>query len=581
MTTMRPPLIATVPLLLLLLLCCATGRLAAFTAARPTTATMHRCMFDEMMARSDSRSVKMVQELPRKGQSAWRAYTASTGVEGTGDWEPVRIVVSKLDLDDPNKYCTQEGQQRPTFQGYAGECREDDVLTSRKKAELLQTILPSAIKLHSERLLVQRMSTSLVVPVSIRQTQCRHFTVPVEHHTNGVPDADTVLYLAAGPSAIFAVPCVTAHKNSRPTVGAMNFYLSGVFHPWFAVRVAAHELAHVLGFSYQQMEAKGVVRTLTTGDYASKSGMVTSTLTKKKAQEHFNCSRLEGMPLRDEYDDASRPHSHWDQRYAKDELMGPTVATGAGFYTALTMAAFEDMGFYKANFSMAEPMRWGKDVGCEFVDEKQCRPDDHTKFPAMFCQKNYSDTMSYCTSDRVALGQCSSSWNDECLFIRSLPFGSCRNEENTALHGSRLGAGSWCLDAESLKVNVETYDPEPMVVAVAAVCAEVACARGSVRVRYLGDNDWYDCPEGSSLSPAGTSVDFASGKIKCPKYDEVCTITPTGRSGVTRHRGDDDELATGDNYLSHGLHRESRCRQGPRERRRPELPPEGTEPTMK
>ncbi|RNE94894.1 hypothetical protein TraAM80_10513 [Trypanosoma rangeli] len=57
-TAMRPSLLATVPLLLLLLLCCTTGRL---TAAR------HRCMFNEIMARSDSRPAKMVLELPPKG----------------------------------------------------------------------------------------------------------------------------------------------------------------------------------------------------------------------------------------------------------------------------------------------------------------------------------------------------------------------------------------------------------------------------------------------------------------------------------------------------------------------------------
>ncbi|RNE95414.1 putative surface protease GP63 [Trypanosoma rangeli] len=120
------------------------------------------------------------------------------------------------------------------------------------------------------------------------------------------------------------------------------------------------------------------------GGYAAKLGTVLSTLTKEKSQEHFNCSSLEGMPLRDEYDDASRLYSYWVRWNAKDELIGPTVATGAGFYTALTMAAFEDMGFYKANFSTAETMRWSKNVGCEFVNEKQCGPDDHTKFPAMF-----------------------------------------------------------------------------------------------------------------------------------------------------------------------------------------------------
>ncbi|RNF20902.1 putative surface protease GP63 [Trypanosoma conorhini] len=500
------------------------------------------------MAESDSRPVKMLRELPRKGQGASRAYTAAAGAGGAGGWEPVRIVASARDLDDPSKYCTKEGERRPTFEGHDGECREDDILTSRKKAELLQTIIPSAIKLHAERLLVRRTESRLIVPRTITQTKCRHFTVPEEHYTDGVPDADAVLYLAAGPSVMFAVPCVTAEEDDRPTVGAMNFYLSGVFHPWFAVRVAAHELAHVLGFTYQQMDAQKMVRTVTAGSYGAKSGLVTSRLTKEKAQEHYNCGSLEGMPLKDEYDELSRLRSHWDRRYAKDELMGPTVATGAGFYTALTMAAFEDMGFFKANFSMAEPMSWGRNAGCDFVEAKECEPDDYTKFPAMFCHENSSDTTLYCTSDRVALGLCSASRSDKCVFINPSPFGSCRNEENTNLHGSRLGAGSWCLDGDSLKVNVERHDPEPGVVAVAAVCAEVVCTRDSVKVRYLGDGDWHDCPEGGFLSPASTSVDFAGGTIKCPKYEEVCTITPSGRSGVKLGSADNDNQGPNNNY---------------------------------
>ncbi|RNE97130.1 surface protease GP63 [Trypanosoma rangeli] len=63
-----------------------------------------------------------------------------------------------------------------------------------------------------------------------------------------------------------------ASRSTRTTVGAMNFNLSGGFHPWFAVRVAAHELVHVLGFGYQQMEVKSVVRALTTGGLCGKVG---------------------------------------------------------------------------------------------------------------------------------------------------------------------------------------------------------------------------------------------------------------------------------------------------------------------
>ncbi|RNC58607.1 surface protease GP63 [Trypanosoma cruzi] len=240
------------------------------------------------------------------------------------------------------------------------------------------------------------------------------------------------------------------------------------------------------------------------------------------------------MPMRDEYNDNLRMHSHWDRRYAKDDLMSSMVTSGAGIYTAVTMAAFADMGFFKVNFSMAETMSWGKGVGCNFVNQKQCMPDDYKNYPEMFCHRDTSDTTRYCTSDRVHLGICSSFADDQCLFIQPMGFGSCR-DTTSVLHGSRMGTSSWCLDGESLKVNEEVLETKPQVVSVGGVCVEVFCGRKEVSVRYLGDDDWHECPEGGKIFPANTSVDFAEGYIKCPRYDEVCTITPSGRSGIPFH----------------------------------------------
>lgn len=38
----------------------------------------------------------------------------------------------------------------------------------------------------------------------------------------------------------------------------------------------------------------------------------------------------------------------------------------------ITLALMEDTGWYLANYSMAEPMSWGKGLGCDFV-MKSCK----------------------------------------------------------------------------------------------------------------------------------------------------------------------------------------------------------------
>jgi Leishmanolysin. len=36
-------------------------------------------------------------------------------------------------------------------------------------------------------------------------------------------------------------------------------------------------------------------------------------------------------------------------------------------YSRLTLALMEDTGWYSANYSMAQPLAWGRNLGCEFV----------------------------------------------------------------------------------------------------------------------------------------------------------------------------------------------------------------------
>ncbi|EKF26466.1 surface protease GP63, putative, partial [Trypanosoma cruzi marinkellei] len=182
---------------------------------------------------------------------------------------------------------------------------------------------------------------------------CNHFTVPTGHKSIGVA-ADFIIYAAAGPSntgsrAVWAATCST-WSDSRPSVGAMNFdpkYMTGT--AW-SVRVAAHEIAHALGFSKESMEEKNI---LTPGHIVrgKHRRIVTGKHVQEKARVHFGCDSLKGMELEDEDGDREKEIPHWKERHARDELMAPTV--GAGYYTALTMAVFADMEYYSVNWSMA------------------------------------------------------------------------------------------------------------------------------------------------------------------------------------------------------------------------------------
>ncbi|EKF26205.1 surface protease GP63, putative, partial [Trypanosoma cruzi marinkellei] len=170
----------------------------------------------------------------------------------------------------------------------------------------------------------------------------------------------------------------------------------------WSVRVAAHEIAHAPGFSQSSVDEKSI-KTSESVVRGKRRRMVAGDQVKAKAQAHFDCNSLEGMELEDEDGALTRDIPHWKERHARDELMAPTV--GAGYYTALTMAVFADMGYYRVNWSMAEPMSWGNRSGCDFLQTK-CNKTEKldTKYPHMFCDANDNETLR-CTSDRRHVGR--------------------------------------------------------------------------------------------------------------------------------------------------------------------------------
>ncbi|PWV01247.1 putative surface protease GP63 [Trypanosoma cruzi] len=220
--------------------------------------------------------------------------------------------------------------------------------------------------------------------------------------------------------------------------------------------------------------------------------------------------------------------SHWGRRNAKDELMASFVVSG--YYTAITMALFTDLGYYKANFEMAEPMSWGSGAGCALLTDK-CVTDGATLYPDMFCTDS-SDATLRCTSDRQSLGTCAIYQDDNippefqyfatkqgsrrgammeyCPFIAPMNGTGCMDGDEAIMPGSVVGPSSRCLTGENLRMGSTV---------VGDVCVQLRCGEGTLSVRYRGSEEWHPCAPGQTLTPPAP---FTAGSIRCPSFSDVC-----------------------------------------------------------
>ncbi|ORC85125.1 surface protease GP63 [Trypanosoma theileri] len=512
---MRHPLLQVV---LLLFIC--------GTVAGPAYA----CNYDEIK-KKNSPPVVVVRELPKKGEGAWQTYTVATS-EGENDkWEPLRINVSYENLKE-DKYCVKEKQElKHILTGQIVQCAIYEVIDEIKKNTITNKILPEAIKLHTDRLLVQRIKTPWKVPDMKEHTVCSHFTSPGDRASHGVQDADFLLYVAAGPrddfaSATWAVTCAIDDQTKRPVVGAMNIDPSKIHFTRENVRFIAHQLAHALGFDYENM----MKEVLKNGEKKTQT-VVKSAKVLEEAREHYGCNDLQEVEL--ERTAVGEPTSHWNRRNTKDELMSMVSTDGSiegiGYYTALTIASFEDLGFYRGNFKMAEPMSWGYKANCKFL-EATCKEKDKPVADGNSCSPYPAGS---CTSDRLGVAKCvePKNGNPSCPILKlntevycDITFGLPKNWPG--LHGEY----SWCLDSDALTFN----DDKGKSVTINGMCAAVECSDdGVVKVQLKKDGEWYNCPkEGVESIPLnGTEYSTYVGKnIKCPKYDEVCTVRLNGSS---------------------------------------------------
>ncbi|XP_030642969.1 leishmanolysin-like peptidase [Chanos chanos] len=129
----------------------------------------------------------------------------------------------------------------------------------------------------------------------------------------------------------------------------------------------------------------------------------------EEARRHFSCPILEGMELENQ-GGVGTELNHWEKRLLENEAMTGSHTQNRVF-SRITLAIMEDTGWYRANYTMAEKLEWGKGLGCDFVmksckfwidQQRQSRP---TLTP--YCDSVRTTPLQLtCRQDQLAVAVC-------------------------------------------------------------------------------------------------------------------------------------------------------------------------------
>jgi hypothetical protein len=493
------------------------------------------CMHDDVQARTDV----IVDPAPAVGVRSARQQAAAFG---TG-FKPLRIVLdtSRLEVngDSQTKYCTS--------------CT--DGLTPEKRDFLVNTLLPKMTSWHSQSLTVSPSTAPLVFSGS---TTCGEVTnIGAPFTTVGV-EGDVIIFVQAratpGKTLAYASYCRLTTAG-RPWAGYINFGPANIDPTptalWSQLTTAIHEAAHLLGFSSTAFaNYKDKTGAAWSGGITAPATVngVQRTLVKSPrvleiARAHYNCPTLAGVELENNGGQGTAG-SHWEARIVDTEVMAGRTSNNLGALSALTLALFEDSGWYLPNYSVLATFGtprwdWGRGAGCAFLGTK-CSdwPADYgfcTKPNANGCTlsgyKGYCGALigstaaapeyTYVPSQPNLVGQ--DEMMDSCPLMRPYSNGACSevaNAPTTNSFGEFYSTDSTsCFMGNTLLADY--FSPSDQLF---NLCMRFEC-KGPSELWVAVDKDLQPCPgDGGKITTYGPTV--TKGRyIQCPaNITQFCSL---------------------------------------------------------
>ncbi|XP_039762788.1 leishmanolysin-like peptidase isoform X3 [Pararge aegeria] len=313
----------------------------------------------------------------------------------------------------------------------------------------------------------------------------------------GVENTDFVLYVSAvetercrrGLTVAYASHCQQEAALDRPVAGHANFCpgeLSTKYRDMPSVlSTVKHEMLHALGFSVslfgfyrdengdpltprrpdtgnppldEELQihkwSDRVVKNITRKKWMIRGGymertfhMIVTPRVVKEVRDHFNCSELEGAELEDQGGDGTAL-THWEKRVFENEAMTGTHTQNSVF-SRISFAMMEDTGWYRADYSHATPLDWGRGLGCNFAMTscKQWLNAQRKKNPAPFCERIKGDPLrTECSPRRNAVVLCNLVRHDTILPRQYQHFDILPNVPpgEEAMYGGSVSLADFC-----------------------------------------------------------------------------------------------------------------------------------------
>ena len=297
-----------------------------------------------------------------------------------------------------------------------------------------------------------------------------------------------------------------------------------------------HELTHVLVFNPALMAELGMTTTrIFDGSFVT---FVNSPKVLTAARRHFNCSTLNGVPLENQGGEGS-VGSHWEARYMLGDYMISTDYID-NVLSDITLALFEDSGFYKVEYYSGGLFKYGKNMGCSFFDNK-CIEKGTTEFQKDFCTNPGG---SFCSRSRAIKGRCIINeysdipkryrYFDNKKFGGFLPANYCPVsniiDSNSDYYPASCYVGSSNLEPEfgetignSSFCFISSLSPSNSsnIIEEQAICYKVDCDLINKQIIVNIGSNQIKCPkEGGTI----TNPDGFKGSINCPEYSDICGL---------------------------------------------------------
>jgi hypothetical protein len=419
---------------------------------------------------------------------------------------------------------------------------------------LVKTIMENSVVVYEELLLVSRSRKRLAIP------ECNNLDLDNNILDGSGVDADVLMIpfvdTRAGSNVeASASYCIQESMTGRPVAGSIGFGtiidFSKANSKYYYTLLAIHEMNHILCFHMDLFEyyidsrtgepyRNGVTQDILVNGLLKT--IVTTPKVVEMAKKHFNCENVVGVELEDQGGPGTAG-SHWEMRVMYgDYMIGQSIEEVV--ISEISLAMFEDSGWYKVNYYTGGLHRYGKDEGCRFLDSN-CVIDGTTKFP-----EEFSTVMGQpmCFGGRSAKGVSSlvrytrAISNEYQYFLTDPAKGGIENADfcpvatsvmsksvwysNSCNLGSSayptglgemIGPDSYCFVSSLTKIGDATLSK--YVDKARTICHAIHCDTDTRTISVVVGEILIECPQAGGV----VQVPGYKGILICPDYNKLCT----------------------------------------------------------